>query len=88
MFLKSSFKSFFEIGRSIRRNGFIFDTFLKILMKCFNAGLTVWILLLKYFFFAFLFSLYQQSVLVFLVLRLYWLNSFLSLRCLSFFNLF
>ena len=36
IFLKSSFKSFAKIRRSIRGNCFILDTLLKILLKCFD----------------------------------------------------
>ena len=37
IFFQSSFESLFEIWWSVRWNCFVFDTFLKILLKCFNT---------------------------------------------------
>ena len=76
IFFKSSLKSIFEIVGSIGRNYFVFDTFLKILIKWFNS---------RFCWFIFCFDIFSLFLYFHYILPgLHWKNSFLSLCCLSF----
>lgn len=86
IFFESSPKSIFEILGSIGRNYFVFDTFLKILIKWLNSRFC-WFIFCFDIFSLFLYFHYISNQLLFLFFFLsclYWKNSFLSLCCLSF----